>query len=179
MAYSLSRDLDMIEVMEKDLITKTQAAFSSTGDISQVMGVFSLDEVESIKLEDLCGKPLIAIGYKAGLPQDGPRLRNNSTPAGFFEFDFGAILCMPVVSTGYKSKDASCKATARYKATRLLTIMRMAYINTPVAATGSTVAINPLVWGFVMEAPLPAESSEKFMYYTQVWRLTVPIGKLS
>lgn len=160
----LNADDEMVERMELDLITKARTAFGEAGILASIHGVFSLDDLEAKQESDLCEMIGIGVGYAGAEPTEGIPTPLNSAPGGpsakTVFFLFGIILAVP--------HGPDCKE--RYSATKLLTILRRSLLGSIVSGDSTNRA-----WAFVKEAPNVAESTGTMLYYSQVWRLAMPI----
>lgn len=162
----LNEDNEMIERMEVDLSSKAQAAFVTAGVSPSIHGVFSLDDLERKTEEELCQRVAVGVGYWGAKPHAGEsaqRGSQNTAPGGnavkMVDFVFMVILAVP--------HGENC--LERYSATRLLTVLRR-------GINGSTVSGDATnrTWTFVSETPNITESTDSMLYYTQVWRVTLP-----
>lgn len=160
----LNQDVGMVERMERDLTEKAQAAYAAAGLSANIHGVFSLDDLEDTQESDLCGKLAVGVGY-AGAESVTPA-PVASGPGGvntakMVDFIFHVILAVP--------HGQGC--IERYDATKLLTSLRNA-INGKHCSGDTT----NRVWSFVKEFPNITDSTDTMLYYSQVWRLAMPLA---
>lgn len=159
----LTNDIDMIERMELDLVTKAQVAFTTAGLTANIHGVYSLDDLEDKEVSDLCGLLAVGIGYAGAEPYNVHKVSLNTAPGGeavkLVDFLFHVILAVP--------HGRGCME--RYSATKLLTILRQGILGT--SCSGD---MTSRTWAFVKEFPNIVDSTEAMLYYSQVWRITIP-----
>lgn len=159
----LNQENDMIERMELDLCTKAAAAYIAAGLEAGVHGVFNIDDLELKTGSELCGKLAVGVGY-AGAETASPT-PNSQNPGGgnaarMVGYLFHVILAVP--------HGADC--VERYSGTKLLTVLRRS-INGK-SCDGDTAS---RTWTFVKEFPNVAESTDSMLYYSQVWRIAIPL----
>lgn len=159
----LNKDNSMLQRMELDLVNKVTAAYNAAGLTANIHGVFSLDDLEQKEESDLCGLLAVGVGYAGAEPAE-PRGQLNTAPGGsaakMVDFMFHLILAVP----------HGLNCVERYEATKLLTVLR----NSILGSSCSGDATNR-TWAFVKEFPNIADSSDTMLYYSQVWRLAVPV----
>lgn len=164
MATLLNQDIEMIERMELDLVSKSQTAFTAAGLTANIHGVYSLDDLEEKEVSDLCGLLAIGVGYAGAEPYNAHKVPLNTAPGGdaakAVDFLFHIILAVP--------HGKGC--TERYSATKLLTVLRQGILGT--SCSGDT---TNRTWAFVKEFPNIVDSTEAMLYYSQVWRITIPV----
>lgn len=164
MATLLHHDDAMLERMELDLVVKSQTAYAAAGLSANIHGVFSLDDLEGKEESDLCGLLAVGVGYAGAEPYDPQKAQLNTAPGGsavrMVDFLFHIILAVP------HGRDCM----ERYSATKLLTVLRRGILGTSCSgdATNRT-------WAFVREFPNITESTDTMLYYSQVWRLALPV----
>jgi hypothetical protein len=169
MATQLQDRQDLLTVLENDLINKVKEAVCNVQIEGTVHGVFSLDDLEAKTADSLCGGIAFGIGYQGCSPitPDKPQLnppQGNAVQMG--NFMFMVLVAAPV--------DAFC--SQRLTATTLLTILRQGILGKPVVADKVLGRNEPQrTWTFVQEKPELSESTETMLYYTQVWRLVLPM----
>jgi hypothetical protein len=162
----LNVDPEMIERMEIDLATKSQAAYTAAGIEPSIFGIFSLDDLETKTEADLCQKLAVGVGYAGAEPTaidtnvKSALNVGSSNAVKTVDFLFTIILAVP---TG-----AEC--AERYSATKLLTVLRLGIMGSIVSGD-----ITNRTWAFVKEAPNVQESTATMLYYSQVWRVAMPI----
>jgi len=156
----------MVERMEADLGAKASAAYTAAGISPAILGVFSLDDLEKKLESDLCGKLAVGVGYAGAEPTavvsnpKAPLNVGSSNAAKTVDFIFTVILAVP---TGPE-------CTERHSATKLLTILRLGILGSTVSGDNTN-----RTWAFVRESPNITESTETMLYYSQVWRVAMPI----
>lgn len=159
----LPQDDSMIERMELDLQKKAQDAYTSAGLAANIHGVFSLDDLETTEESDLCGKLAVGVGYAGAEPYEAQKTQLNTSPGGnavkVVDFVFHVILAVP--------HGKGC--VERYSATRLLTTLRRGILGT--SCSGD---VTSRTWAFVREFPNISESTDTMLYYSQVWRISIP-----
>ena len=167
MQARLNQSNDMIERMEHDLVTKAQTAYANSGLTAKIHGVFSLDDLEDKEESDLCNGLAVGVGY-AGAEAVHPKAPMGTAPGGaapkMVDFIFHIILAVPH-GTG---------CTERFDATRLLTALRFSILGTSCSADSTN-----RTWAFEKEFPNITDSTDTMLYYSQVWRLAMPVvGKV-
>lgn len=160
-AYLLHQDPDMIEVLEKDLTEKITASLATAQMDMGVHGVFSLDDLEAMTVADLCSKMALGVAYAGAEDVTPAAPTTNSNAAGKDTFSFLVVLAVPVTRPGSDN---------RLDGSKTLSILRQTLRGKPVANAGPV----PPRWYFVKELPQPSESDKTVLYYSQVWRLTLP-----
>lgn len=159
---ALKDDVDLLERMEKDLINKVADALNEYGVDSVVHGVFSIDDLENKTQKDLNGLLAVGVGYQgASRPGRGANNPTQGNAAAMGEYFFMIMFAAP--------SDAVC--SQRYTATKVMTILRKAILGKPVDSDERT----QRCWDFVQEKPETDVSEESMLYYTQLWRLAMPI----
>lgn len=158
-----------LEVLEQDLIDKLKNAVNNAGLCGHVYGVFSLDDLESKNAEDLNGGIAFGVAYQGMKPitEHRDQLNPGKGPAvQMADAFFMVLVAAPVAEF----------CNQRLTAHRLLTVLRQGILGKPVTAGGS-LGRNEVsrTWVFVQEKPETGESDEKMLYYTQVWRLVLPM----
>lgn len=159
-------DDEMIERMEIDLADKAAQAFTAAGVLSNVYGVFSLDDLETKAEGELSRKPAVGVGYAGSAPMEVENNALRSAAPGqssamrMLSYKFQIILAVP---TGPECLE-------RYTATKLLTILRRRIHGAVVAGDGSQRR-----WNFQQERPHDAESTETLLYYSQTWQVSLPL----
>lgn len=157
----------IIQRMEADLVDKVRVALAINGVDALVAGVFSLDELESKQVNELCGKIGIGVSFLDVTPSEidtAPKTHGNvpvSTRAKSLDFRFLIITGIPTGS--------GCAAD-RHNATDILTMFMM----TILGATVDSDTTNR-TWDFVKLVPNINESTENMLYYSQVWRVAIPL----
>lgn len=161
----LNSDDEMIERMELDLIAKAREAFFLANAVANVQGVYSLEDLERMNEEDLCKKVGVGVGYVGSETFSSYDAPLNVAPGGpaskMLNFLFGVILAVPY--------GEGCQS--RHSATKLLTILRRTILGSTVSGDSTN-----RTWAFVKEAPNVGESTETMLYYSQVWRLAMPVS---
>lgn len=155
---------DLLEILENDLKAKITAVLTSSSISASVHGVFSLDDLEKKTESEMCGGIGIGVGYQGCVPTTNHPAQNNPAPGANVvktgDFLFVVLLAAPV--------DQLC--TQRITALKLLTLLRSGIIGKQL-----TLGREQRTWAFVQEKPEVDESTETVLYYTQVWRLVLPI----
>lgn len=161
----LNRDDQMIQRMELDLVEKAQTAYALAGLSANIHGIFSLDDLGVKEESDLCGLLAVGVGY-AGAEPSHPGGQLTTAPGGnaakMVDFVFHLILAVP--------HGNGC--VERYDATKLLTVLRRSILGS--TCSGDT---TNRTWAFVKELPNIADSTETMLYYSQVWRLAMPVTR--
>lgn len=163
MTYLLHNDPNMIEVLETDLVDRV-TAIAADADIDMgIHGVFSLDDLETMTTEDLCRHMAIGVAYMgADDPAvGGPTTETNAATKGMFTFI--VVLAVPVTKAG---------SANRHDGSKMLSVLRQQLHGRQVQVESP---IKPF-WAFVKEAPQPSESNNTMLYYSQLWRLVLPIA---
>jgi hypothetical protein len=161
--YRLQSDDDMVQAMELDLVSKIQAAYATAGLSANIAGVFSIDDLERMRVGDLCNLVGVGVAYNGAVPTPPESHLNSAAPGGrtvkMIDFLFFVILVVP--------HGEQC--TERYDATKLLTAIRRGVLGTTCSgdATNRT-------WSFVKEYPNVQESSGSVLYYSQIWKISIP-----
>jgi hypothetical protein len=159
----LNSDLNQIERMECDLRDKARAAFTRFGLGQNVFGVFSLDDLENKLESDLCQHIGVGIGFLKIEPANKDSTVQLNTGGGvatkMLHYFFSVIMAVP----------SGEQCSERHDATKVLTALRFDIMGSPVSgdATNRT-------WEFVHELPVPEQSSDTMLFYSQVWRLAMP-----
>lgn len=171
MATLLNQRKDMLSVLEKDLMLKIQDAVNVSGMNGHVYGVFSLDDLENKKAKDMCGGIAFGVGYLGTKPivDHTPQLNpGKSNAVQSCDVIFTVLVAAPV--------DDMC--SQRLTGMTLLSVLRMGILGKPVVEQeGVEPGRNQAVrtWVFVSEKPEVSESTQNMLYYTQVWRLVLPM----
>lgn len=163
MTYLLHNDPDMIEVLETQLVDRVTAIAADANIDMGIHGVFSLDDLENMTAEDLCRHMAIGISYLGAEDPNpgGPTTETNAATKGLFQFI--VVLAVPVTKAGSEN---------RHDGSKMLTVLRQ-------QLHGSRIDIESPIkpcWAFVKEAPQPSESNNTMLYYSQVWRMVLPIA---
>ena len=151
----------IVQILEKDLIEKALKALNANSISAKLHGVFSLDDLEAKTENDLDGFMAVGVGYQGCRPvgtQDVPAGGNRSTHA---EFLFMILFAAPTDAV----------TTQRHDATTMLSVLRRGIMGSPVAGS-----ISQRPWQFVEEKPVIDESTRTMLYYTQVWRVKLPVN---
>lgn len=160
-SFRLNQDDDMIERMETDLKAKAAESFVDAGQAANVCGVYSLEDLAELNENDLCRKVAVGVGYAGADPFDS-KAPGPSAPGGGtvrqVEFTFHVILAVP--------NDCG----QRYLGTKLLSVLRRRILGK--TCDGD---ITNRAWSFVKEFPDITNSDNKMLYYSQVWRIALPI----
>jgi hypothetical protein len=166
----LNKREDFLEVLEADLIQKVKDSVKNKNIEGNVYGVFSLDDLENKNADDLGGGIAFGVGYQGLKPitehaaQLNPGKSNAVQQCDVF---FAILIAAPV--------NEFCNQ--RLTAHRLLTILRQGILGKSVVEGVGPASRNSIqrAWVFVQEKPEVGESDEKMLYYTQVWRLVLPM----
>ncbi len=160
----LNQDFDMVERMELDLIAKATSAFTAADVAAGVFGVFSLDDLEHKTEAELCQKIALGVGYTGAEPRDNAKAALGTAPGGsavkVIDFMFAVILAVP--------HGDYCQE--RYSATKLMTVLRRGILGSSVSGDSTN-----RTWSFVKEFPNISNSTDTMLYYTQVWRVDLPV----
>lgn len=161
----LTDDVQMIERMERDLTSKAKVALGRYDMGDYVFGVFSVDDLELKRRDDLCGKMAVGVGYFRTVPvasettsRAGALNPGLSTAAKTLSFEMVVMLAVPT--------NDGC--SDRVQATAVLSALRMQILGSKVAGDPSN-----RTWDFVREGPEVEASSDTMLYYTQVWRVAI------
>jgi len=171
MATVLNKRRDMLAVLEQDLIQKISAAVGAAGMQGHVHGVFSLDDLENKTDASLCGGIAFGVGYLGTKPssEGAPQLNvNKGNAVQSCDVMFTVLVAAPI--------DDLC--TQRVTGMQLLTVLRQGILGSPVVEEpGTEPGRNQATrtWVFVNEKPEVGESTATMLYYTQVWRLVLPM----
>jgi hypothetical protein len=166
---------DVIEVLEKDLRRHCIDALEGNDIEAYVNGVFSLDDLEAQIKADNLGRIGVGIAYSGSATREESLKSGNPTGDGakaiMTEMMFMILLAAPV----------DRMLTQRITATQLLTVLKRGILGKRVETgskflqgRGDTSKQRP--WLFVQEKPEIAESTPTMLYYTQVWRLVMPVS---
>lgn len=157
------RDSDkQIELLEGNLIDRCVDALNANEIAAVVDGVFSLDQLEGMMEDDLDGRIGVGIGYLGcKVAEQRPNPTGDQRIVNMVEYLFTCVLAVPV--DGILSQ--------RLSATNLLTVLRKGILGKPVEVSRG----NQRPWQFVQEKPEVDESTPTMLYYTQVWRLLMPV----
>lgn len=161
--YRLQADNDMVQAMELDLVTKVQEAYATAGLSANILGVYSIDDLENMRVGDLCNLIGVGVAYNGAVPTPPDSHVNSSAPGGrsvkMIDFMFLVILVVP--------HGEGC--TERYDATKLLTVIRRGVLGTTCAGD-----VTNRTWSFVREFPNVQESTDSELYYSQIWKISIP-----
>jgi hypothetical protein len=165
LASRLNNDDEMLERMETDLASKCSAAMTAAGVMANVHGVFSIDDLEDKTEGDLCNKIAVGVGYAGAENRLEERPGRQGSAGGghavaMMDALFHVLLVVPV--------GEDC--TERYDATKLLTVLRRRVHGTKVDGDSSS-----RLWTWVKELPNIEQSSDTLLYYSQVWRVSMPM----
>lgn len=168
MAYdALNTSNEMLERMELDLAQRVRDVLSKESVNASVMGVFSIEDMEKLRESDVCAANAVAVGvgYQGATSRSAAGNVDNAVArTSFVDFAFGVILAVP----------AGEHCTMRVDATRVLTALRLGIMGTgPVDHHMNGRAQRS--WEFIQEGPNIGESSADLLYYSQVWRLSLPL----
>ncbi|HBO9768529.1 TPA: hypothetical protein ACMFP1_002912 [Pseudomonas aeruginosa] len=171
MADTIITDYDeVLDLLENDLKTKIIRAMQRANIQASVVGVFSLDELEQRTESDMAmGNVVFGVAYQGCKP--GPDMPERTNPAhtngaGFADFLFSIIIGGKV--------DTWC--SQRGFVARILTLLRKEIYQSDVQTGKRPEAVR--VWNFVQERPEIADSSSDMLYYSQVWKLNLPLKSL-
>lgn len=153
---------DMIEVLETDLRTKVIATAAEASIDIGVAGVFSLDDLEELTVADLCKKLACGVAYLGAEDLTPHSTTTNSNAARMSNFNFIVVVAVPVSKAGSEN---------RLDGSKMLTVMRQRLQNAKVVDS-----LTDVRWFFVKETPQPSESNNTILYYSQVWRIVLPIA---
>lgn len=165
---TLNTSIEMLERMELDLAERVRDILQQEQVSAPVMGVFSIEDMEAMRESDVCASNSIAVGVGYNGAFARPRAQGNVDNATarpeIVDFVYGVILAVP----------ASGDCALRPSAGRVLTALRLGIMGTGVAEghPGGRIA---RTWEFVQESPSVRESSADLLYYSQVWRLSLPL----
>lgn len=166
MATLLHDNPELLEILEADLRNKIVYLMNKNSLSSVVDGVFSLDDLEN-KTHDSIAMGMLAFGvaYQGCQPVNEAEAKRSNVDHGSGAqmgfFHFSVIIAARV--------DAMC--SQRTTASRILTILRRGILQSeiPLGNRGTR------TWGFVQERPEIADSTKEMLYYSQVWRICLPM----
>ncbi len=158
----LHNNPNMVEVLEKDLIDKTTAIAASANIDIGIAGVFSLDDLEAMTVNDLCRKLACGISYLGAEDHAPAAVTTNTNSARMSDFNFIVVVAVPVTKAGSEN---------RLDGSKMLSVLRQQLQGTKVVDSKAEVR-----WFFVKETPQPSESNNTILYYSQVWRIVLPIA---
>lgn len=168
--YLLHQDPNMIEVMEKDLITKITDLMATAQIDIGIHGVFSLDDLDAMTESDLCNKLAIGVAYSGAEDTKPGAQVSGSNAAASVAAQFLVVLAVPVTKAGSDN---------RLDGSKMLSVIRQkvqgTVIQPPAIDPAPTRVVTPR-WAFVKELAQPSESSSTMLYYSQVWRANFPIA---
>lgn len=167
---------DVIEMLEKDLIRHCVNALESKQLHAYVNGVFSLDDLEGQMEEDNQGRIGVGVAYSGSNTVNMDKVGNAVGDTGksiMTEMIFLILVMAPV----------DVIQSQRINAINLLTLLKKGILGKRVemgsaafaARRGEAVTSGQRPWVFVQEKPEIAESTPSMLYYTQVWRLLMPV----
>ncbi len=161
----LASEPEMIQLMEDDLKSKLLAVLTKAQMYQiPVMGVFSIDDLEAHKAQDICNNgAAMGVMYAGCNAMDRSQTELNrdrrTNAAQGQEYLFGVVLGVP-------AQGDMCGG--RTPATTILSLARQAILGTSLEAYSET-----RTWVFVRENPEYAASTNEVLYYLQLWRLTL------
>lgn len=162
----LNKDPDMITVMQFDLVAKAQLGLQAIPDLNaKVKGVFSIDDLEAMNEQELAEMLAVGVGYFGCQPtaeRTGEQFNGErGNAARMLDFHFLIIIACP----------ANDQYSPRSEPTTLLTVLRSAIL-------GTTVGMDRVqrMWEFIQEKPEIADSTRTMLYYSQLWRVVMPIA---
>lgn len=164
-ALPLNQDPFMAQRMEQSLISNCTDALAEYPDLNaNVMGVFSLDDMEKLQESSLAERIAIGVALISITPVSArrdPQYNGEGGPAGkMLDFTFMVILGLP----------ANDQYPRRFDASAILSILRFHTLG-----TGIEDGRMQRPWEFVQEKPEIADSTRTMLYYSQLWRVTIPI----
>lgn len=171
MATLLNKRRDMLAVLEEDLIVKIQETVAAAGMGGVVYGCFSLDDLENKKEADLCGGIAFGVGY-LGIKPTTDHVSQLNVNKG------NAVQSCDVMFTVLVAAPVNELCTQRLTALEILSVLRLGIMGTQVVENqGAVPGRNDpnRTWVFVSEKPEVSESTVNMLYYTQVWRLVLPM----
>ena len=165
MTLPLNQDPLMVKRMEDSLVENCTAALKEYDSIDAVVfGIFSLDDMEKLMEGELGEKIAVGIGYLGSQPSTaigGSQYNGEGGLAGkTLDFTFMVMLAVP----------ANDQVPRRYDAAAILSILKFYTLG---AAIEDGRLQRP--WMFVQEKPEIADSTRTMLYYSQLWRVTIPI----
>lgn len=181
---SLVKDLNIIDTLEKDLVGKIQE-FVTAQDIDAVIhGVFSLDDLENKLENDLQGGLGIGVGFLGREVERSESENTSNSTRTVYSSNAGAIVSYTYLVVLAVPTDGSCNS--RLSATQILTLLQ-AKITASAVGDSDEVPTNSNIirsvksqrnWEFLKDGPSVAESTATLLFYTQYWKLRIPIIKL-
>lgn len=157
----LIKDPMLLERLEKDLIEKACTALDGAQIAAQVLGVFSLDELESKNEKELGGLLAVGVGYLGCRSTTTQENTAQSQGRAMNEYRFMILFAAPVDD----------QLSQRVYATTLLSTLRRGVLGSHIRDDATR---TQRTWQFVEEQPVINESTRTMLYYTQVWRVALP-----
>lgn len=168
---------DLIDQLERDLIQKAVQALKAADIGAKVYGVFSLDDLENQKEEDMDDLIAVGVGYQ-GATNTSIRNGTDKDKVDVAVFQFMILLACP----SGPSSDVRAPATTVLGALRRgIRNSSVGSVEAPKTPDWQTVGIRPAKgstqrpWQWIQEVPQVEESTNTMLYYTQIWRLTLPV----
>lgn len=162
----LHNDPDMLNLLEQDLKNKIVDAVRTHNLFGVVDGVFSVDELEQRMETDIAtGRMAFGVCYQGLSLTEEAQARGNvdhGQGVGMGQFLFAIIMAVRV--------DATC--LQRVPAQRVLTILRMEINQSTIQSGPRPEAVR--TWRLVQEKPETSQSSSEMLYYSQLYRITLP-----
>lgn len=157
----LRTDPCLLDRLEEDLLDKIENIVNASDIASRLYGVFSVDDLEAKEAKELGTQMAIGVGYMGSRNQTNNNAPDKGNVADLAEYRYMVLIACPV--------DPLC--SERPDATRLLSLLRNNINNTDITDSTRT----QRRWKWVEEAPQISESDNTMLYYTQVWRIVLPV----
>lgn len=157
----LTKDPALLDRLEQDLIDKSCLALDGASINAQVLGVFSIDDLESRTEKSLGGLLAVGVGYLGCRAVTTQENTAQSQGRGMNEYRFMCLFAAPVDD----------QLSQRVYATTLLSVLRRGVLGSHIKDEATR---TQRTWQFVEEQPVINESTRSMLYYTQVWRVLLP-----
>lgn len=157
----LIKDPALLERLEQDLIDKACLALEGAEIGAHVLGVFSIDDLESKTEQQLGGLMAVGVGYLGCRATSAQENTAQSQGRAMTEYRFMCVFAAPVDD----------QLSQKVYATTLLSILRRGVLGSHIKDDATR---TQRTWQFVEEQPVINESTRTMLYYTQVWRVVLP-----
>lgn len=160
-ALPLIKDPMLLDRLEQDLMDKACLALKDADISAHVLGVFSIDDLESKTEQALGGLLAVGVGYLGCRSVGTQENTAQSQGRGMNEYRFMCLFAAPVDD----------QLSQRIYATTLLSVLRRGVLGSHIKDEATR---TQRTWQFVEEQPVINESTRSMLYYTQVWRVSLP-----
>lgn len=161
----LIEDPEVLFRLEEDLLDKAEAALVASDIRSRVLGIFSIDDLENKTEEQLQGLMAVGVGYLGSRATTTQGNTAQSQGRAMIEYRYMIVFAAPV----------DTEQSQRPLATHLLTTLRRGVLGSNIKDPKGQAQ---RAWEFVEEQPVISESSRTMLYYTQVWRVLLPLTQV-